>query len=112
MAHDADTQMSDGKNPRVFNTPTGLARVIKNEQTGQPSIEGLNGPKLQNEVRQVSNWLPRTGKPPYILPSKDIVAMMLVGGSIAAPVSAWLVRKFDDRQYDRRIAGIAKIHYK
>ena len=27
----------------------------------------------------------------------DIVAMMLIGGSIAAPVSAWLVRKFDDR---------------
>lgn len=27
----------------------------------------------------------------------DIVAAMLIGGSIAAPVSAWLVRKFDDR---------------
>ncbi len=27
----------------------------------------------------------------------DIVAMMLIGGSIAAPVSAWLVRRFDDR---------------
>jgi uncharacterized membrane protein YfcA len=27
----------------------------------------------------------------------DIVAMMLIGGSIAAPISAWLVRHFDDR---------------
>ena len=27
----------------------------------------------------------------------DIVAAMLIGGSIAAPISAWLVRKFDDR---------------
>ena len=27
----------------------------------------------------------------------DIVAVMLIGGSIAAPISAWLVRKFDDR---------------
>jgi uncharacterized membrane protein YfcA len=27
----------------------------------------------------------------------DIVAMMLLGGSIAAPISAWLVRHFDDR---------------
>ena len=87
LAHDADTQISDGKNPRVFNTPTGLARVIKNEQTGQPSIEGLDGPKLQNEVRQVSNWLPRSGNPPYILPSKDIVAMMLGTPEASVP---WL----------------------
>ncbi len=27
----------------------------------------------------------------------DIVAMMLIGGSIAAPISAWLVKQFDDR---------------
>jgi uncharacterized protein len=27
----------------------------------------------------------------------DVVAAMLIGGSIAAPISAWLVKKFDDR---------------
>jgi uncharacterized membrane protein YfcA len=27
----------------------------------------------------------------------DIVAMMLIGGAFAAPISAWLVRQFDDR---------------
>lgn len=36
----------------------------------------------------------------------DIVAMMLVGGSIAAPVSAWLVRKFDDRALGTAVGAI------
>lgn len=36
----------------------------------------------------------------------DIVAMMLVGGSIAAPVAAWLVRKFDDRALGTAVGAI------
>jgi uncharacterized protein len=36
----------------------------------------------------------------------DIVAMMLLGGSIAAPVSAWLVRKFDDRALGTAVGAI------
>ena len=36
----------------------------------------------------------------------DIVAMMLIGGSIAAPVSAWLVRKFDDRALGTAVGAV------
>jgi uncharacterized membrane protein YfcA len=36
----------------------------------------------------------------------DIVAMMLVGGSIAAPVAAWLVRKFDDRALGTAVGAL------
>jgi uncharacterized protein len=36
----------------------------------------------------------------------DIVAMMLVGGSIAAPVAAWLVRKFDDRALGTAVGAV------
>jgi len=36
----------------------------------------------------------------------DIVAMMLIGGSIAAPVSAWLVRKFDDRALGTAVGAL------
>jgi hypothetical protein len=36
----------------------------------------------------------------------DIVAMMLVGGSIAAPVAAWLVRKFDDRALGMAVGAV------
>ena len=36
----------------------------------------------------------------------DIVAMMLIGGSIAAPVSAWLVRKFDDRALGAAVGAV------
>ncbi len=36
----------------------------------------------------------------------DIVAMMLVGGTIAAPISAWLVRKFDDRALGTAVGAI------
>lgn len=36
----------------------------------------------------------------------DIVAMMLVGGSIAAPISAWLVRKFDDRALGTAVGAL------
>jgi uncharacterized membrane protein YfcA len=36
----------------------------------------------------------------------DIVAMMLIGGSIAAPISAWLVRKFDDRALGAAVGAV------
>jgi uncharacterized membrane protein YfcA len=36
----------------------------------------------------------------------EIVARMLIGGSIAAPVSAWLVRKFDDRALGAAVGGV------
>ncbi|MEX2546739.1 MAG: sulfite exporter TauE/SafE family protein [Chloroflexota bacterium] len=36
----------------------------------------------------------------------DIVAMMLIGGSIAAPISAWLVRKFDDRALGTAVGAL------
>jgi uncharacterized membrane protein YfcA len=36
----------------------------------------------------------------------DIVAMMLVGGSVAAPVAAWLVRKFDDRALGTAVGAL------
>ncbi|HUR15905.1 MAG TPA: sulfite exporter TauE/SafE family protein [Candidatus Limnocylindrales bacterium] len=36
----------------------------------------------------------------------DIVAMMLIGGSIAAPVSAWLVRSFDDRALGTAVGAV------
>jgi hypothetical protein len=36
----------------------------------------------------------------------DIVAMMLLGGSIAAPVSAWLVRKFEDRALGTAVGAL------
>jgi hypothetical protein len=36
----------------------------------------------------------------------DIVAMMLIGVAIAAPVSAWLVRKFDDRALGTAVGGL------
>lgn len=36
----------------------------------------------------------------------DIVAMMLLGGSVAAPVSAWLVRKFDDRALGASVGAL------
>jgi len=36
----------------------------------------------------------------------DIVAMMLLGGSIAAPISAWLVRKFDDRALGTAVGAL------
>lgn len=36
----------------------------------------------------------------------DIVAMMLLGGSIAAPVAAWLVRKFDDRALGTAVGAL------
>jgi len=36
----------------------------------------------------------------------DIVAMMLIGGSIAAPVSAWLVRRFDDRALGTAVGAL------
>jgi hypothetical protein len=36
----------------------------------------------------------------------DIVAMMLLGGSIAAPVSAWLVRRFDDRALGTAVGAL------
>jgi uncharacterized protein len=36
----------------------------------------------------------------------DIVAMMLIGGSIAAPVAAWLVRKFDDRALGTAVGAL------
>jgi len=36
----------------------------------------------------------------------DIVAVMLIGGSIAAPVSAWLVRRFDDRALGTAVGAL------
>jgi uncharacterized membrane protein YfcA len=36
----------------------------------------------------------------------DIVTMMLIGGSIAAPVSAWLVRRFDDRALGTAVGAL------
>lgn len=36
----------------------------------------------------------------------DIVAMMLIGGSIAAPVAAWLVRRFDDRALGTAVGAL------
>lgn len=36
----------------------------------------------------------------------DVVAMMLVGGSIAAPISAWLVRRFDDRALGTAVGAL------
>lgn len=36
----------------------------------------------------------------------DIVAMMLIGGSIAAPISAWLVRHFDDRALGTAVGAL------
>ena len=36
----------------------------------------------------------------------DIVAAMLLGGSIAAPISAWLVRHFDDRALGTAVGGL------
>jgi uncharacterized protein len=36
----------------------------------------------------------------------DIVAMLLIGGSIAAPISAWLVRHFDDRALGTAVGGL------
>lgn len=36
----------------------------------------------------------------------EIVAMLLIGGSIAAPVSAWLVRRFDDRALGASVGGL------
>ena len=36
----------------------------------------------------------------------DIVAMMLIGGSIAAPVAAWLVRHFDDRALGTAVGAL------
>lgn len=36
----------------------------------------------------------------------DVVAMMLLGGSIAAPVSAWLVRRFDDRALGTAVGAL------
>jgi uncharacterized membrane protein YfcA len=36
----------------------------------------------------------------------EIVAMLLIGGSIAAPISAWLVRKFDDRSLGTAVGGL------
>jgi len=36
----------------------------------------------------------------------DIVAMMLLGGSIAAPVAAWLVRHFDDRALGAAVGAL------
>jgi uncharacterized membrane protein YfcA len=36
----------------------------------------------------------------------DIVAMLLIGGSIAAPISAWLVRRFDDRALGTAVGGL------
>ena len=36
----------------------------------------------------------------------DIVAMMLLGGSIAAPVAAWLVRHFDDRALGTAVGAL------
>lgn len=36
----------------------------------------------------------------------EVVAMMLVGGSIAAPISAWLVRKFDDRALGTAVGAL------
>lgn len=36
----------------------------------------------------------------------DIVAMMLIGGSIAAPISAWLVRRFDDRALGTAVGAL------
>jgi len=36
----------------------------------------------------------------------DVVAALLIGGSIAAPISAWLVRKFDDRALGTAVGGL------
>jgi len=36
----------------------------------------------------------------------EIVAMLLIGGSIAAPISAWLVRHFDDRALGTAVGGL------
>jgi hypothetical protein len=36
----------------------------------------------------------------------DVVAMMLVGGSIAAPIAAWLVRHFDDRALGTAVGAL------
>jgi uncharacterized membrane protein YfcA len=35
-----------------------------------------------------------------------IVAMMLLGGMVAAPVSAWLVSRFDDRALGTGVGGL------
>ena len=36
----------------------------------------------------------------------EVVAMMLLGGSIAAPISAWLVRHFDDRALGTAVGAL------
>ncbi|CAN5804964.1 sulfite exporter TauE/SafE family protein [soil metagenome] len=36
----------------------------------------------------------------------DVVAMMLVGGAVAAPVAAWLVSRFDDRSLGSAVGGV------
>jgi uncharacterized membrane protein YfcA len=36
----------------------------------------------------------------------DIVAMMLIGGALAAPISAWLVRQFDDRALGMAVGAL------
>lgn len=36
----------------------------------------------------------------------DIVAMMLIGGALAAPVAAWLVRHFDDRALGTAVGAL------